>query len=357
MSPSKDMIFDPSGDVLLVLSKKMPTSSPPAAEPDKVASDSDKEQLENEAGEATQPEVQQATEEVEVKVSSRHLALASPVFRTMFDGGFKERVQPGNDPHKVHLPEDDYDALLILLRVIHGLNKSVPRLIVKDLFVRVIVLLDKYKMYECALVYTDLWFDDLWPRHDETPPHLVDWIFICWALDKFSEFDKLVRLAVFECTFHFEDNGLPLPGSIASKRLFISPLELRLTSSSGQVESRRAFIVKSVIDSLKDFLDSYMSDKQHCSEYSMNYCDPHVLGVFIKQLRAIDLYPVPEAAVLDMSMKDLFSRLRCLKLTSYCTLKSSYSSCGGIKKELEEKLSVLEGEMFWFRTADRLVIV
>ncbi|ETI19297.1 hypothetical protein G647_09129 [Cladophialophora carrionii CBS 160.54] len=100
MSMSSNTIYDPSGDVLLVLSKK--DDSAPATNPpdkvNKVSQDDEDEELGVDDPQPTQPDASnpqtsQPFKEYECRVSSRHLALASPVFRAMLDGGFQEAVE------------------------------------------------------------------------------------------------------------------------------------------------------------------------------------------------------------------------------------------------------------------------
>ena len=229
MSPAKDLIFDPYGDVLLVLGKgSAPTVSLLDAETAAHAEthDDDKVQLgpavEYLSESAVQPEQTarqpKQADTFEVKVSSRHLALASRVFRAMFDGNFRERVQPrDHELTKVPLPDDDPDAMMILLGVIHGLNKRVSRTIDKPSFIAVTILIDKYELHESSQVYADMWFDDLWAKRSLSTPHLTDWIYVCWVLGKAMYFKSLTKRAISDCGSKFEDNGLPFPEFIASK--------------------------------------------------------------------------------------------------------------------------------------------
>ncbi|KAJ9605305.1 hypothetical protein H2200_009962 [Cladophialophora chaetospira] len=122
MSTKRDLIFDPSGDVLLVLASGNEESS--AAEDDN--------------------ETTSVIEEVEALVSSRHLALASRVFRIMFDGQFKERVELNSKKVKrVPLPDDDAQAMTILLYIVHGLNMRVPKEVSMEEFIAISILIDK----------------------------------------------------------------------------------------------------------------------------------------------------------------------------------------------------------------------
>ncbi|KAG5928900.1 hypothetical protein E4U53_002560 [Claviceps sorghi] len=74
------------------------------------------------------------------KLSSKHLILASPVFRAMLCGGWKESITPSKtDRDKENNPRDqnaalreitatewDKRALLLLLKILHGRHQHVP---------------------------------------------------------------------------------------------------------------------------------------------------------------------------------------------------------------------------------------
>jgi len=249
MSLSTDLIFDPYGDVLLVLSRTVvedtaesspepapaqdaadtestvadttettpePTSGQDVADTELVVADATAEHP-TASNKVETPEVKKI-EEFEVRVSSRHLALASKVFRVMFDGHFKERVDPGKEqPTRVPLPDDDPDAIMVLLNIIHGLNKRVQRSIEKPLFIAIAILVDKYELHEVVELCAEKWFEQLWAVRSFNPPHLTDWIFLCWVFGKATQFQQLSSTAIRKCGPKFEDNGLPFPQFVASK--------------------------------------------------------------------------------------------------------------------------------------------
>jgi hypothetical protein len=226
-------IFDPSGDVLLVLSKK-DDSEPATKAPDDVdkVTPDDEHKQQPTRPDSSDSQASQPVKEYEFMVSSRHLALASLVFRTMFDGNFKERISPEcGSLTRVPLPDDNFDAMLLLLAIVHGRTRAVPRIIDKDLFVDIAVLIDKYGMDECTQVFTDMWFRDLWYQPKEAAPHLIDWIFLCLVFKHASEFEQLTREAIFQSTLIFEDNQLPLPQWVASEYFPLCPGSL-LTMST-----------------------------------------------------------------------------------------------------------------------------
>ncbi|EXJ76311.1 uncharacterized protein A1O5_00819 [Cladophialophora psammophila CBS 110553] len=303
-------MFDPQGDILLVLNRSITASGVDRGfrkSPTKKLGDGADAQLEtftkqpdgtSAAGTSASHEYQ----EIEARVSSKHLTLASRVFRAMFDGNFQERIEPGLEKlTRIPLPKDDADAMLILLGIIHGLNRNVPREIGYTLFSEIVLLVDKYELHEVTCVWTDLWFDSQWPARDKSFPGLTDWIYICWVLRRISEYKDLTRTVIYNCTSRFEDNGLQIPPAIAS-----------------EIESQRLSIIEDMLKYINNTIESYESGEQHCLRSPG--CDALVLGDLIKKLKLKSLYPVPQAAALDISIAELFSRLGALELFSLCQM-------------------------------------
>lgn len=206
MSSSANLVFDPDGDVLLVLNG-------PLKERDVAAF-----MFPDASGDAPSSQEPRTVEDVEVKVSSKHLALSSQVFRVMFDGRFQEGiVLEGRQLRRVPLPDDDADAMMILLNIIHGLTRRIPHYMDLSLLTDIAILVDKYALHEVTEVYTCIWFSKLYRPYSSPPSELTDWIFICWVFGRPNEFEKLTRAAILDCGLKFEDNGLPFPEWIASK--------------------------------------------------------------------------------------------------------------------------------------------
>ncbi|KIX98334.1 uncharacterized protein Z520_05635 [Fonsecaea multimorphosa CBS 102226] len=336
----RSTIYDPHGDVLLVLSKTIaPSDSDPNAETPTTKKGKDA-QRETPAGQhhgssPAEALTAQNIQEIEVKVSSKHLSLASRVFHTMFNGKFREGVAPEVDQlTRVPLPEDDADAMMILLGIIHGLNRSVPLEVERTLFLAIVVLIDKYELQEATGVYTNLWFSELWWKREIRAVCLADWIFTCWVLRKPLEYLQLTKSAILGCTSRFDENGLPFPPTIPAK-----------------IESSRLSVIESMLTYLNETLGRYLGEKQQCPRDAK--CDALVFGDLAKKLKIKGLYPVPEAAALDISINVLFAQILTLEVRSLCEINATPKppphygglmpdppSCG-VRKGLESKMSLL----------------
>lgn len=90
-------------------------------------------------------------------VSSRHLCLASPVFRAMMEGPWLETPGTSSEPRRIMAVEWDPDALLIVLRVIHGQHRSVPRRVPIAQLREIALIVDYYKCHEAVEVFGSFW--------------------------------------------------------------------------------------------------------------------------------------------------------------------------------------------------------
>lgn len=93
------------------------------------------------------------------QVSSRHLCLASPVFRAMLEGPWAEGQHDAEigRTREITTSEWDAQALLIVLRVIHGQNRSVPRAVTAAQLQEIAIIVDYYQCHEAVEFFGDFW--------------------------------------------------------------------------------------------------------------------------------------------------------------------------------------------------------
>ncbi|KAK5235462.1 hypothetical protein LTR47_003647 [Exophiala xenobiotica] len=327
MEPREDQIFDPDGDVVLILGGASVSNA-------SITDDTLPEQ--NNEAEAPFPCQQhdetESSDTFEAKVSSKHLILASRVFRAMFNGNFREAVElHKQEVSKVPLPDDNPDAMVVLLNIVHGLNKQVPRKIGETLFLDIVTLIDKYEFHEAAYVFTDIWFGDLWKWTEKAPPHLFHWIYICWVLRKGYDFTNLTRTAILESQSGLgQSDAGPCPAFIITK-----------------VESQRLALVSACLARLTDTLGRYEIPMQQCR--TNKDCDALVLGSLIQKLKPLGLFPVPLPDAPTMSVKELSSFFRGLEIRTLCQAMGMYAaggSCGRLSKNLQDIAPQIQPELF-----------
>jgi BTB/POZ domain len=215
--------FDPDGDVALILLNRVGDLDAKG----KDAQNTD--QAENWAHlDINYPAV------IQMRVSSGHLILVSPVFKRLLKGGFAEcHTLTSAGTAEISLPDDDPQAMQILLNIIHGHTRKVPREIKFDTLTQISILIDKYCLHEVVEVFTDIWFDKLkceipeWFSEEKSMP----WLCVSWVLRKADYFERITRVAMRESEGHLEvamKIPLPIPESILSQYQFsnVSPSPL-----------------------------------------------------------------------------------------------------------------------------------
>ena len=126
-------------------------------------------------GEKACPNSKERLEDVQFKVSATYLALASRTFKSLLRGSMKEATElRENGNTTLLLPDDDPDAFLILLNIIHLNNRLVPRGVDFDKLLQLAILVDKYEVHDATRLYACLWLKGLRSQVPQTSqPNVV----------------------------------------------------------------------------------------------------------------------------------------------------------------------------------------
>lgn len=137
-------------------------------------------------------------------VSSKHLILTSAIFKTMLspDTFFEGRSLQHRGNVVIPL-EDDPNSLVILMNIIHGMTRKVPRTVTLDTLTMLAHLVSYYHLHEVVELFSDTWIANL--KHKSFPtsysPEVIPWLFISWVFKKGNEFEKLT------CILEHESDG------------------------------------------------------------------------------------------------------------------------------------------------------
>jgi hypothetical protein len=163
------------------------------------------------------------TRTIYLRVSSRHLILASAMFRTMLSS---DKFSEGRSLHSegnliIKLP-DDPAALIILMYIVHGMTRKVPRHVPLDTLARLASLVSYYQLHEAVELFSDTWIANLkqkaFPR--TRVPDAIPWLFVSWVFQKENEFEKITRILEHESDDRLEENvdeSFLIPASIVSE--------------------------------------------------------------------------------------------------------------------------------------------
>jgi len=162
---SSTIAIDPDGDISLQLLQQ---------------------QLCDETDTPDQKTVDEKPEMREFTVSSKVLSLASPVFKAMLSGRFKEGIDlargiASTKSYALNLPDDDAEATIILCRILHFNINDVPEKPTPVCLEKLAFLCDKYQCISAMKYCGSVWLRD-------------------WLLASDSEvlcIDDLCRLLIF----------------------------------------------------------------------------------------------------------------------------------------------------------------
>jgi hypothetical protein len=158
--------------------------------------------------------------QIRVRVSSKHLKLASRVFKYMLQVGFREgHSLKSKESTELPFPEDDAPAMLILLNLIHGKLREVPRTIDLPMLTEIAVLVDKYELLEITDIIIDSWLQSLKatiPRSFDGS--LLPWLCISWVFEKPEIFKQVTKSALLESEGFIEEVCLPIPEPVLSMK-------------------------------------------------------------------------------------------------------------------------------------------
>ncbi|PYI20271.1 hypothetical protein BO99DRAFT_456724 [Aspergillus violaceofuscus CBS 115571] len=310
-------IIDETGEVTLVLHAKLTSlPTPDNASPELVSS-------------TANPDQSLKDIEARIQVSAKHLRLASPVFDRQLTGSFNE-AQNLQRTGKVDITVEGWDleALLILLRIIHGRNHRVPHFVPLSLCARIAVLVDYYACQEAMQVHLRLW-----KSHLETQiptgynaTETLEWIWVSYFFDMSRVFDQVTLLAIRHGDEHMESTEFPVKASIMEA-----------------INTHREKSIDNVLNLIARWRDGLRQGLFGCTFECR--CDD--LGALEQSLFTANLYNPPTTPFTGWSFDSLFTHVKTfLKPSSRCNLLSylNHDKCDAIPKIVQE-VETLSSEM------------
>ena len=141
--------------------------------------------------------VQHGEEWVTFQVSSKAMSLASPVWRRMLDpnGPFRESR---SDNNKITFPDDDSEALLILLLAAHLRFQDVPQEVWFQQLLNVCILCDKYDCITLVRPWISRW--QAREIHLAGQYKYEEWMFVAWTTGDKATFERAGRTLISNAT-------------------------------------------------------------------------------------------------------------------------------------------------------------
>ncbi|KAK5653996.1 hypothetical protein OQA88_7672 [Cercophora sp. LCS_1] len=209
-----------------------------------------------------------------IKVSSKHLTLASRVFRnklassptTQSDGRIHLTLGPGFAPK----------AVQIVLNIIHSRGSKVPREVDLDTLAQIALFVDKFSLFDAVEVYADRWISKLEGSVPEAGQRdLVLWIYASYVFRRNEVFRTVTRTAASRSEGQLRTLGLPIREKIVR-----------------DVDAQRQKLVEKSVGVVQGVLEE-LTEGEGCERYS---CDSFLLGELVKTLRKnkVQVWPRPE---------------------------------------------------------------
>lgn len=240
------------------------------------------------------------------RVSSRHLTLASPVFKAALTGGWKEGIKAQNDCLEIGAEDWDVDAMLIAMNIVHCRPSQVPLTLGLEKVAKLAVLVDYYQFHDAFYSHKRHWI----PALEESIPQsfnkeLMLWMCIAWVFDDGKIFTDSTRVAVQHHTGHLRSLELPIPSTIIGKSGL--PIAVVIRGGKGRAQvmghanilldwivEKRTEAITALVGALHELMQAFLDESKGCSFA----CRSMLLGALRKQLYDLKL--------LDPEVKPLF---------------------------------------------------
>ncbi|KPM38303.1 hypothetical protein AK830_g8273 [Neonectria ditissima] len=133
---------------------------------------------------------------IQIQVSSQNLMLASPVFRKMLKGPWKEGIA-STSSGLISTSEWDEKAFVMMLDIIHGHHWDIPKSISLEILTKFAVIVDYYQCHEVVDIFVEKWLREM---EKDLPTHFgltsVMWLCISWVFSRSGTFNALVTLSL-----------------------------------------------------------------------------------------------------------------------------------------------------------------
>ncbi|RJE23248.1 hypothetical protein PHISCL_04405 [Aspergillus sclerotialis] len=259
------------------------------------------------------------------RVSSRHLILASGYFEQRLKGYWSEETDlkiTGADPNSVG----------ILLNIMHGRTRSVPRRVNLDQLTDLAVLVDYFQCLETVQAFGDWWMEALKPSiQNEYYLQTARWIYVSWVFRNDEIFNTVTRIAQRKGKGDMITFGIPIPPSIKSC-----------------IDRQRRLAFERVLSALQD-RQKHLEDSDGCFN-----CSSAFLGALIKQMKSRGLYPAPNTSfggyAFDETLDVISEFVAPTHLFNHCTVFDS----GMLPSKTRDEIKYAENYVLGLRLKDFL---
>ncbi|KAH7308507.1 hypothetical protein B0I35DRAFT_360905 [Stachybotrys elegans] len=284
----------------------------------------------------------EAPSEIQMRVSSRHLCLASPYFEKMLSGTWKESTSNQEGLYKISVSDWNVEALLIVFNIIHGHNRNVPRSIGLEMLAEVAAIVDYFDCREAVDPFHDIWIQSLKGQIPKSyGKDSTLWLSISWVFFRMDVMNKMAQLTLMNCTKTPQTMDLPFPPTLITK-----------------IEEQRQMIIRRMCRMLNELLKK-LCDRVSCKQE----CSAMLLGSLLRQMHAKGLaslqYEWPFHGYSIESLMAILSEFSSTALSSWgydsngrrstnkcsCTLQSMIKDELGVLRSSLDTLELIKIEV------------
>lgn len=159
--------------------------------------------------------------------SSVHLTNASPYFKALLTGPFSEATDLSqNGTVEIPLPDDDPEAMLIVMKAVHGVWRGIKPRLKLELLKNIAVVVDKYDLFDSVCTVLGTWVSTV--RVGDRRARLQDvaiW-FLCVAFvfNQGGAFQFATRELVLDTGGDVDVQGTCIPVTISGNFPFPCPI-------------------------------------------------------------------------------------------------------------------------------------
>lgn len=219
--------------------------------------------------------------EIRMLVSGKHLMLASSYFEKMFSGPFAEGNADDSGIRRVTASDWDPEAFNIMLTIIHGYYRDVPKSISLEMLAKLAMIVDYYECHETIELYANIWLEGLKPEVPKVYGRdCILYMLVSWVFSKTELFEKMTRLALRNSGKLIESENIPIPCNLLGMFGRQPQHTASLTPDVGQIDIARLDYLDKMFSATYDLLDR-LQEEPECS-YE---CSSMLLGVLTKELK------------------------------------------------------------------------
>ncbi|EWZ80298.1 hypothetical protein NW765_011590 [Fusarium oxysporum] len=266
--------IDPEGDTLIILPVK------PAS---------------------TQSETQDPPIEKHFLCSKKHLTLASRRAAKLFSSQFKEAsVESDGLYHWKFEGIFNAEAFELVLKIIHGKTRDVPRNVKLDLLADIATIVDDLECHEAVAFFSTNWLFGWpvgWPSTEELRDKpLAQLILASFVFEHASLFQTYTKMAIRHNIDVISTYELPIRADVSDK-----------------IESTRIDILQRLVDGLENLQTKILAGKVGCNEA----CRAMLLGSLLQGMKKSGVYPRPSPPFPKLSPDAVLASLANVQSPAY----------------------------------------